>query len=106
MIGFEHIPANFYLLELGLIAQGSDTFDGGVSIIDVIWKNWIPVTLGNFVAGAFVVAGGCSFFFGRLGSKVDKLSLQNFMEARREEGYNVGVDQNGRADMSTMQSAK
>merc|ERR1719174_2850251 len=45
MIGFEHIPANFYLLELGLLADGHD-----VTIVDVFWKNWIPVTLGNFFA--------------------------------------------------------
>jgi formate/nitrite transporter len=60
MIGFEHIPANFYLLEIGLLAGDSD-----VTFWDVMWKNWIPVTLGNFFAGAFIVAGGYSFFFGR-----------------------------------------
>merc|ERR1719446_996818 len=63
MIGFEHIPANFYLLQIGLLAGVPD-----VSFMDVLVKNWIPVTLGNFVAGAFIVAGGYSFMFGRLGS--------------------------------------
>eukprot|EP00929_Paragymnodinium_shiwhaense_P111201 TRINITY_DN7890_c0_g3_i1.p1 TRINITY_DN7890_c0_g3~~TRINITY_DN7890_c0_g3_i1.p1 ORF type:complete len:213 (+),score=24.42 TRINITY_DN7890_c0_g3_i1:404-1042(+) len=62
MIGFEHIPANFYLLEIGLLAPGHD-----VTFWDVLLKNWIPVTIGNFVAGAFIVAGGYSFAFGRLG---------------------------------------
>jgi len=62
MIGFEHIPANFYLLEIGLLAGEPD-----VTFMDVLVKNWIPVTLGNFVAGAFIVAGGYSLFFGRLG---------------------------------------
>jgi formate/nitrite transporter len=63
MIGFEHIPANFYLMLIGLLADGSD-----VTFWDVLVKNWIPVTLGNFAAGAFIVAGGYSFMFGRLGS--------------------------------------
>jgi hypothetical protein len=64
MIGFEHIPANFYLLEIGLLA-GPGVSD--VTFADVLLKNWIPVTLGNFVAGAFIVAGGYSCMFGRLG---------------------------------------
>jgi len=62
MIGFEHIPANFYLLEIGLLVDESD-----VTFADVLLKNWVPVTLGNFVAGAFIVAGGYSCMFGRLG---------------------------------------
>eukprot|EP00929_Paragymnodinium_shiwhaense_P021015 TRINITY_DN13821_c0_g3_i1.p2 TRINITY_DN13821_c0_g3~~TRINITY_DN13821_c0_g3_i1.p2 ORF type:complete len:126 (+),score=18.86 TRINITY_DN13821_c0_g3_i1:2-379(+) len=62
MIGFEHIPANFYLCEIGLLANGSD-----VTFADVLLKNWIPVTLGNFVAGAFIVAAGYSYVYGRVG---------------------------------------
>merc|ERR1712187_720067 len=62
MIGFEHIPANFYLLALAMV-------NGDVPFVDVLVKNWIPTTLGNFVAGAFIVALSYSFFFGRLGSK-------------------------------------
>merc|ERR1711988_1655969 len=62
MIGFEHIPANFYLLEIGLLAG-----DPEVTFMDVLVKNWIPVTLGNFFAGAFIVGGGYSFMFARLG---------------------------------------
>merc|ERR1711988_63071 len=61
MIGFEHIPANFYLLALAMV-------NGDVPFVDVLIKNWIPTTLGNFVAGAFIVALSYSFFFGRLGS--------------------------------------
>jgi formate/nitrite transporter len=66
MIGFEHIPANFYLLSLALV--GGSKEEKGVDFVDVLWKNWIPVTLGNFVAGAIIVAAGYSFAFGRLGS--------------------------------------
>merc|ERR1712187_975965 len=70
MCGFEHIPANFYLCILGLMANKND-----VTFADVLLKNWIPVTLGNFFAGAFIVAGGYSCFFGRLGSLLaDKFS--------------------------------
>merc|ERR1712187_269266 len=61
MIGFEHIPANFYLLSLAMV-------NGDVSFVDVLVKNWIPTTLGNFVSGALIVALSYSFFFGRLGS--------------------------------------
>lgn len=65
MIGFEHIPANFYLLELAMV-------NGDISFVDVLVKNWIPTTLGNFVAGAFIVALSYAYFFGRLGNKVVK----------------------------------
>merc|ERR1712187_977579 len=65
MIGFEHIPAYFYLLSLAMV-------NGDVPFVDVLIKNWIPTTLGNFVAGAFIVALSYSFFFGRLGNKEGK----------------------------------
>lgn len=88
MIGFEHIPANFYITELGLIADVAKTgykfktasgatsyiaeplAERGFEFVDVLWKNWIPVTLGNFVAGAFFVAGGYSCFYGNLGTEL------------------------------------
>merc|ERR1711976_120494 len=62
MIGFEHIPANFYICEIGLLAARND-----VTFEDVLVKNWIPVTLGNFVAGAAIVAFGYSYVWGRVG---------------------------------------
>jgi len=65
MIGFEHIPANFYLLSLALVGGSAESVD--VTFADVFLKNWIPVTLGNFVAGAFIVAAGYSYAFGKLG---------------------------------------
>lgn len=67
MIGFEHIPANFYLTCGALVAGVVDDSLEVPTFLDVLWKNWIPVTLGNFVAGAFIVSGGYSFAFGRLG---------------------------------------
>lgn len=86
MIGFEHIPANFYLMLIGLLADDSD-----VSFWDVLVKNWIPVTMGNFVAGAFIVAGGYSFMFGRLGS----LAAERFKpkEPAKEGDEETGKEQ-------------
>jgi len=60
-IGFEHIPANMYMIPLGLLA-GAD-----VTIWEVIWKNFIPTTLGNIFAGSIIVACGYSYSFGALG---------------------------------------
>jgi len=69
MIGFEHIPANFYLLAIALVGGSAESVD--VTFADVFVKNWIPVTLGNFVAGAFIVAGGYSYVYGHLGEMVE-----------------------------------
>merc|ERR1712187_419656 len=84
MCGFEHIPANFYLCILGLMANEND-----VTFADVLLKNWIPVTLGNFFAGAFIVAGGYSFIFGRLGNRNTPETATAVAEAaRRSMGFN------------------
>ena len=64
MLGFEHTPANFYLL-------GMPVEVGDISFFDALVKNLIPTTLGNLVAGAFVVAGSYSYFFGALGNNVE-----------------------------------
>jgi len=60
-IGFEHIPANQFMIPLGLLA-GAD-----VSVLEMFYKNFLPVTLGNGFAGSIIVAAGYSFAFGRLG---------------------------------------
>merc|ERR1711982_135799 len=60
-IGFEHIPANMYMIPLGLLA-GAD-----VTIWEVFWKNFVPTTLGNIFAGSIIVACGYSYSFGALG---------------------------------------
>ena len=60
-IGFEHIPANMFMIPLGMMA-GAD-----VSVLDCLVKNFIPVTLGNIFAGSICVGAGYSFAFGRLG---------------------------------------
>jgi len=60
-IGLEHSVANLFLLPLGLLGGAE------LSVMDIIFKNLIPVTLGNAIAGAIVVAAGYSYAFGKLG---------------------------------------
>ena len=62
-IGLEHSVANMFLLPLGLLG-GAD-----LSLVDVIVKNLIPVTIGNAIAGALIVAAGYSYAFGKLGEE-------------------------------------
>ncbi len=52
-----------FLLPLGLLG-GAD-----LSLADVFVKNVVPVTLGNAIAGALVVAAGYSYAFGKLGEE-------------------------------------
>jgi len=68
-IGFEHSVTNMFILPAGLLAGAP------VSIFDMLLKNLIPVTIGNAIAGALVVAVSMSFSFGRLGKqKTQQLS--------------------------------
>lgn len=64
-IGFEHIPANMYMIPLGLLA-GAD-----VTVGEMIFNNFVPTTLGNIFAGSVVVAMGYSYAFGALGHNQD-----------------------------------
>merc|ERR1719454_1618641 len=95
MIGFEHIPANFYLLSLAML-------NGDVSFVDVLVKNWIPTTLGNFVSGAMIVAGSYSYFFGKLGNNVPREERKILESARKS----MGIDKEPAEDKEeAMQSA-
>merc|ERR1719454_487547 len=85
MIGFEHIPANFYLLELAML-------NGDVSFVDVLVKNWIPTTLGNFVSGAMIVAGAYSYFFGKLGNNVPREEHKILESARKSMGIDEATE--------------
>lgn len=60
-IGFEHSVANLFILPTGLLANAD------VSLADVIFKNLVPVTIGNAIAGALIVGAGYSYAFGKLG---------------------------------------
>ena len=61
-IGAEHSVANMFLLPLGLLA------DAPVSLGTALWKNMLPVTLGNAIAGIVFVAMSYSYAFGKLGA--------------------------------------
>jgi formate transporter len=62
-IGLEHSVANMFLLPAALLLKAP------ISLSDVIFKNIVPVLLGNAIAGAIVVAGSYSYQFGQLGGK-------------------------------------
>ncbi|CAE6963712.1 unnamed protein product [Symbiodinium microadriaticum] len=60
-------------LEVPLFILPAGIFSGApLSWADIFLKNLIPVTIGNALAGAFVVGGGMSFAFGKLGKKEAK----------------------------------
>jgi formate/nitrite transporter len=48
--GFEHCVANMYLIPLGLLAKGARVLDLGI-----MFKNILPVTLGNIVGGLLII---------------------------------------------------
>ena len=64
--GFEHSVANMYYLFIGLVAKGNPAFVEGshmtseqlanLDIVGIV-QNLIPVTIGNIIGGALVVAG-------------------------------------------------
>jgi len=65
--GFEHYPANCYLLSLGWIAARKDPLSHTLpGAGDVFGRNFVPSALGNLIAGVFIMACGYSYFFGRL----------------------------------------
>ncbi|GBF98659.1 formate nitrite transporter [Raphidocelis subcapitata] len=58
MLGFEHVIANQFVLPMA-IALGAP-----ISAYDVIVKNFIPATLGNWIGGAVCVATVYAFAYG------------------------------------------
>ena len=65
-MGMEHSVANMFMGPLGLIC-GAKTPGFDITFADFLWKNMLPVSLGNFVAGAVCVAASYSYAWGRLG---------------------------------------
>lgn len=73
--GYEHTVANMYYLSAGLVAKSNPTFVEkainefnltpskieGLNITNILMKNIIPVTLGNFVGGALFI--GTTYWF-------------------------------------------
>lgn len=62
-IGLEHSVANLFILPCALLIGAK------VTLMDTIFKNLVPVLIGNAIAGAAVVAGSYSYQFGKLGKK-------------------------------------
>ena len=52
--GFEHSVANMYFVPLGLFLGGAEV-SPELSWASFLWKNLLPVTLGNLVGGAVMV---------------------------------------------------
>ncbi|KYK38729.1 MAG: formate/nitrite transporter family protein [Theionarchaea archaeon] len=57
--GFEHVIANMYFIPMGLFLKGTEVA-GAVNMESLTWgsmvvRNFIPVTLGNIIGGAFFV---------------------------------------------------
>lgn len=63
--GYEHSVANMFLLPLG------KSLGGDFGMIDIIVKNLIPVTIGNFIGGAVMIPGIYYFIFLHDKSKKD-----------------------------------
>jgi formate transporter len=62
-LGLEHSVANMFILPLGIL-RGAP-----ISVVDMIMKNLIPVTLGNIVGGALMVMAPFGATFGTWGKK-------------------------------------
>jgi len=62
-IGLEHSVANMFIMPAALLLKVP------LTVTDVLFRNVIPVLIGNAIAGALVVSGSYSFQFGRLGKK-------------------------------------
>lgn len=57
-IGFEHSVANMFILPAGLLSGAP------LTILDILLKNMIPVTLGNILGGSVIVGVGFALTFG------------------------------------------
>merc|ERR1711948_60080 len=60
-MSMEHSVANMFLLPAGILSGAP------VSIAKMVMKNWIPVAIGNAIAGTVCVAASYSYAFGALG---------------------------------------
>eukprot|EP01038_Epipyxis_sp_PR26KG_P005178 gene5178-7205_t len=57
-LGLEHSVANMFFIPLGIM-RGAE-----ITIIDFLWKNLFPVTLGNIVGGALCVGAAYAYVYG------------------------------------------
>ena len=64
--GFEHSVANMYFVPLGIMVDGGAT--PGLTWTAFLWRNLLPVTLGNIFGGAVLVGAAYWFIYLRGGS--------------------------------------
>lgn len=88
-IGLEHSIANLFILPCAMLVGGT-----GLGLGDMVFKNLVPVILGNFIAGAVVVAGSYSYQFGAIGRK-SREKFRAYLEERRAKKF--GAASNGAA---------
>ena len=84
-IGLEHSVANLFIMPCALLLGAKLTLG------EVVFKNLIPVILGNAIAGALVVAGSYSFQFGNLGKPL----RENFREYMKTYQLRKQIEANG-----------
>jgi len=60
-MGMEHSVANMFLLPAGILSGAP------ITIAKMVVRNWIPVAIGNAIAGTVCVAASYSYAFGALG---------------------------------------
>ena len=57
VMGFEHSVANMFFIPAGMM-HGAN-----VSVGEFLWKNLIPVTLGNIIGGGIIVGIGYTLIY-------------------------------------------
>ncbi|CAL5225938.1 g8733 [Coccomyxa viridis] len=70
-LAFEAIELNHVVVDMFLVPFGMKN-GAPVSVGQYIWRNMIPVAIGNTIAGCFFVALPYSILFGSLGEKVEE----------------------------------
>lgn len=64
LCGFEHSIADIYFCLAGIFAAGEYGIAAeGLNMASFLWKNLLPVTLGNIVGGAGIVGAGYWFMY-------------------------------------------
>ena len=77
-IGLEHSIANLFIMPAAMLLKVP------LSLGNIVFRNLLPVVVGNAIAGALVVAGSYSYQFGRLGgNKADKAKGDEKVETRK-----------------------
>ena len=113
-IGLEHSVANMFLLPAAMMAIKGGTVVGMASSSILTWKtvifkNLIPVLLGNAIAGALVVAASYSYQFGKLGERSRNQFLERLQQrANQQQRRRVNGDEKTKVnggDGSSIQSA-